>query len=165
MLKKAGHSLQAPDDIQHTISRATHFFQKRSKVSYVTHGFDLHQAGSFFHVCRFQGSRSISASLSAINSDRACVGWKVKTERCPSHDIESSWKEAQEQISRQSNSPKVTCAGVFALVSCWCPSSFSSHSVSTFCQMAIIFYRTTDNYTCQGHARVVSVYGVKEITL
>lgn len=54
MLKKAGHSLQAPDDIQHTISRATHFFQKPSKVSYVTHGFDLHQAGSFFMVvsCR-----------------------------------------------------------------------------------------------------------------
>lgn len=45
---QAGHSLQAPDDIQRTISRAIHFFQEPSKVSYATHGFDLHQASSFF---------------------------------------------------------------------------------------------------------------------
>lgn len=46
--EQAGHSLQAPYDIQLAISRAIYFFQKPSKVSYVTHGFDLHQASSFF---------------------------------------------------------------------------------------------------------------------
>lgn len=47
------------------------------------------------------------------------------------------------------------------MVSCWCPSPFSSPSSSTLCQMAVIFYRATDNYSCQGHARVVSIYDVR----
>lgn len=47
------------------------------------------------------------------------------------------------------------------MLSCWCPSPFSSPSSSTLCQMAVIFYRATDNYSCQGHARVVSIYGVR----
>lgn len=42
--EQAGHSLQAPDDTQHTISGAICFFEKQSRVSYVTLEFDLHQA-------------------------------------------------------------------------------------------------------------------------
>lgn len=46
--EQAGHSLQVPDDLQHTIIRAIHFFHTLSKVSYVAHGFHLHQARSFY---------------------------------------------------------------------------------------------------------------------
>lgn len=89
---------------------------------------------------------------------------RLKLKDVPPLTLKAAEKGGHEQIARQSHSPKVTCAGRFALVSCWYPSSISSHSISAFCQMAITFYRTTDNYTCQGHARVVSIYGGRQIT-
>lgn len=51
--EQAGHSLQVPDDLQHTITRAIHFFHTLSKVSYEALGFDLHQASSFYQFVSF----------------------------------------------------------------------------------------------------------------